>query len=338
MNDQEPASPAPPKRKRRLLGCLLGILRLVMVVMLSYRDRARCVPLHEASLEYGFPGSIGQCDSQEGRTALRRRTCGLLLHSRRRAGSHGEVRGGTHRARADLSGQVPEIIDAFYQDWLRLPAPANRLPAKRNCEESSSRIVPCSIYYMKRLASRARRSYPLDFSTGLDADNIHRKDISIAAAFLRYDYYLRCRAGNSEAALQSLLAIVRLGESLRNEPTVYAQLTRAGIFGSFSDILPYYLSYCEPSTEQLDQLAEELAAIDFLVGLHRACVGTRIRATMYFRHAANCLRCPMGGYASGFARFVPRGMAARRYELVSICLHEHDRSYSETNRFACRQH
>ena len=130
-------------------------------------------------------------------------------------------------------------------------------------------------------AARLSRSrYPVDFSNGPETLLPHLAKIKGLAQLLRYEAAYECAQRNRERAVASVDAGFALAHTLRDEPTLIAQLVRIACVAIALDSLDKLVSAFALEDMQLQVLSSRLAEADAdgLTGIYRAIVGERAGA------------------------------------------------------------
>jgi hypothetical protein len=117
--------------------------------------------------------------------------------------------------------------------------------------------------------------YPADFRDGIATLLPHAQQVRAGARFLDLEAQVRMHRGDHAGATQSLLCMLRMGESLRDEPIMVSQLVRLAVYSVFVERLKAYLAWGQATDEELAQLQAAVAEVDVPRGLTRALQGER---------------------------------------------------------------
>lgn len=120
--------------------------------------------------------------------------------------------------------------------------------------------------------------YPVDFNAGYGALLPHAQAVRSASRFLSLDLQVSLHTEDRTRAVDSLVAMLKVGESLKDEPINISQLVRMAVFGIFVQDLQIYLEHGSPTDEDLARLQAALSEVDFPGALTRALQGERAMA------------------------------------------------------------
>jgi hypothetical protein len=117
--------------------------------------------------------------------------------------------------------------------------------------------------------------YPVDFRGGIATLLPHAQQVRTAVRLLDLECQVKLHEHDSAAAAKSLVAMLRTGETLADEPIIISQLVRMAAFSIFVERLREYLEYGELSDEDLRMLQRAVAEVDFAHSQTRALLGER---------------------------------------------------------------
>jgi hypothetical protein len=106
--------------------------------------------------------------------------------------------------------------------------------------------------------------YPLDFSQGILMMLDDQQNLRSVARVLSLQARWQVYHGDSEGALESLIAMLRAADTLEHEPTLVSQLIRMALVGMMTGTTTDLLPHANWSEAQLKRLQEELLAHDNL--------------------------------------------------------------------------
>lgn len=250
---------------------------------------------------------------------------------------------------ADLTAEYEQALESFYQ-WTLNHAPTsdeeNLLPyvgkhrlAKPTLVGPDWDLRPAAQQYLASVDSgldqlRALASkpgavrYQLRLAEDLTSSLPDRDSIRDAADSLRLDFKVQLAGDNREKAFADLLAIIALGETLREEPLILSQLIRHRCIHSTFEMISDFLAEGKASCDQLAQLEKACLAPDFAEGMHRALIGERAftnaivqRQSKFFNNNSDC---EMGGFMLFGIR---PGYAARLLELEAMQIEASQEEY-----------
>ncbi len=120
--------------------------------------------------------------------------------------------------------------------------------------------------------------YPSDATLGYAMMLPNVQGIHSAVRMLQLQFLAQMHRHDHAAASKTLLAELRLGETLRDEPVRVSQLVHAAFYSMFRNQLQEYLK-SRPGTEgELAKLQTEIAEVDFPRSLTLALIGERALA------------------------------------------------------------
>jgi hypothetical protein len=112
---------------------------------------------------------------------------------------------------------------------------------------------------IRETAERGGPVYPLDFSKGLAMDLPHLAPMRECARLLRADAIIKAMEGNKSEAFEDIIAGMKLGEALAQEPVLISQLVRIAMNGILSSGLQASLDGGDLSPEQTRRLMMQIA-------------------------------------------------------------------------------
>lgn len=118
--------------------------------------------------------------------------------------------------------------------------------------------------------------YPTNFSLGTGMLLPHAQDLRNAARLLDLEAVVRAHEGDVAGVMQALEAAFAVGRSLENEPLQTSQLIRMACDYLARRRLTGLLPRVKFSDQDLLQLQEQLAQIEYESGLRRALIGERV--------------------------------------------------------------
>jgi len=132
--------------------------------------------------------------------------------------------------------------------------------------------------------------YPADFSAGIDVQMSHLSDLRRGARLLQLEAVLRAEEGEAELAVRSIESILKLGNSLANEPSLgsYYDQRACRQFAVLS--LERIINRIDLTDEQLIGLSEALADAEELTELLPGLIGDRCHGLAVFRMSTAQLR------------------------------------------------
>ncbi len=112
---------------------------------------------------------------------------------------------------------------------------------------------------IRQLSERGGPVYPLDFSKGLAMDLPHLAPMRECARLLRADAIIKAMEGNKTEAFEDVIAGMKLGEALKQEPVLISQFVRIAMNGILSSGLQVSLEGADLSPEQTRRLMMQIA-------------------------------------------------------------------------------
>ena len=144
---------------------------------------------------------------------------------------------------------------------------------------------------MRLMHEAARRGgaarYPIDFNEGIMAgvdarlEDIQR--VRAGARMLALEARVRVRQGKVHAAAESIRTMLRLAESLGQEPMLVSQLVRMACGGIARKLLAELLADVDFPQEDLARLQADFAALNYDEGMVRAMIGERVLGIQAFQ-------------------------------------------------------
>ncbi len=178
----------------------------------------------------------------------------------------------------EAAKELPIVGD----DESEIPSPGQPW-AKLEAVEALLKQYSESLKKMHQAADeRGAARYPTDFSQGIAMLTPHIEQLHKGMRLLVLQANVRARRGDAHGAAESLRAILRLAESLENEPALLSMLTRISGNSVFQGELARLVPGAGFSDADLAELQAELASIDYRQGLTRAMVGERVTGIFMF--------------------------------------------------------
>lgn len=147
--------------------------------------------------------------------------------------------------------------------------------------------------------------YPVKMADNIMALIPHAQVVRDASRHLQLDFDLQMLAGNRALALEDLLAMLKTGESLRNEPILISHLIRIAVFSIFAQKTAEFLGDGQASEAELAELEAALAEVDLQKGFQRALNGERSMSYLALKtHDAKMIGA-MAGNGGGNNSYMP---------------------------------
>jgi hypothetical protein len=127
-------------------------------------------------------------------------------------------------------------------------------------------------------AARPQCRFPVAYEKGFAALLPHASSINLANKALRLRALAELDAGQTDAAGKDIRLMVRMGETIRDEPLLISLLVRVSAFSQALQPLWEGLADHSWSEEQLKQFQQDLAAINLMKQLDLALHGERCMA------------------------------------------------------------
>ena len=138
---------------------------------------------------------------------------------------------------------------------------------------------------IKEAASRPKCRFPVNWSAGSLAEFRHRSNLKALARLLRARALLDARSGKAAKALRTVELGFRLGEALKDEPTLVSQLVRVDLIGTASGSLRDVFGQTAPSVSEAKRLFDLLGRMDMADAFPNAVKGERALGIWCFRDA-----------------------------------------------------
>jgi hypothetical protein len=168
----------------------------------------------------------------------------------------------------------------------------------KECEEM---LVPLHVAVLEEGAVR----YPADFRNGLVAEMRHLTAIQRICRVFQLEIVCRYHRSDCPAATDSLLAIIRLAETLKYEPTRASQRTRCELWHAVRDSLAFLVADEEFPEAELTRIASMLGRQDLTKISLLAAIGERALTTESLRSSLGTLKDDFSrkdGYPIGWSR------------------------------------
>lgn len=159
-----------------------------------------------------------------------------------------------------------------------VPPPGQEWPDLKASRAFLAELQPelDAIYAAAEAGGQAR--YRIDFSAGFNTPLPHLQEARNVARLLTLDAHVAAHSGEYARAHRDCLAIFRLAESLRNEPTLISQLVRMAIFAVGCDVTLELMPHCDWSDAELARLQATIVSITFREPTQAAFQGQRALA------------------------------------------------------------
>jgi hypothetical protein len=129
--------------------------------------------------------------------------------------------------------------------------------------------------------------YPIDLTKGRLVKLVHVHKIRSAVNLLILEALLALERGDSESAVNSVVAGFGVSRSLRSEPLIISQLVQYSCQIRLAKQLERVLARSSPTSEQLTELESTLTQAENPEGLTRAYVGELCNLLSYYRTFTN---------------------------------------------------
>lgn len=158
----------------------------------------------------------------------------------------------------------------------RIPVPGNVWPQLAAAETllMSYRTSLDEIHQAARRGGRAR--FPVQFAAGSNMPLPHADRLRAASRLLALESAVAAHRGNSDAAVDSIVAMFAADRSIEQEPILVVQLVRMAMGAMARGRVEWLLSAAALNDAQLARLDAELAASDYALPVRRALVGERV--------------------------------------------------------------
>lgn len=130
-----------------------------------------------------------------------------------------------------------------------------------------------ALKHLGRAAAMDRCRFAIDLTLGLDVQLHHLSQLRTGVRLLADRSLLAANAEDATACAEDILAMWRLGECLRDEPTVISALVRAGCHATARACLEDAMSLVELEPSELAELQHVLARTDYRDGFWRGLAG-----------------------------------------------------------------
>jgi len=167
-------------------------------------------------------------------------------------------------------------------------------------------------------STRGFAPYPLDFKEPGGPTLPHLPKLRDAVRLLALDALVRAEDGDTDGAIEDLVAAVGLAESLAEEPALMSQLVRCACHVTAIDYTARVLNAAEPDSAQLEALQKAFAEAEARDTFYRGFVGELALAMPFFRNYESIFQSrgmfqpPAQRY--GLLKLVPTGLRERDYD------------------------
>ena len=118
--------------------------------------------------------------------------------------------------------------------------------------------------------------FPVDFEEGLVQVHLkHLGELRQGAKLLDIESWVRVHEGNTQKAVDAIIAMLALADSIREEPHLISYEVRLSIYHLINKAIERMIDHVDLSDEQLASLVAKMQVIDFRRGLIRAAIGER---------------------------------------------------------------
>jgi hypothetical protein len=163
-----------------------------------------------------------------------------------------------------------------------------------------------NIRMLRGLSHRSGRvRYPVKMKDNIMALLPHVQAIRDASRHLQLDFDLKMLADDRELALADLLAMLKLGETLSEEPILVSLLVRIAVFGTFVTKTTEFIGNGQASEEELAALDAALADVDFHEGLQRSLNGERAMSYLALKTQDARMISGLAGNGGGGTNYIP---------------------------------
>ena len=149
--------------------------------------------------------------------------------------------------------------------------------------------------------------YPVDLSEGYLALLEHCQSARNAARCLKLEAFDAAHRGDAEAVTQSLETMVKLGQTLEDEPLLVSQLVHIAIYSIAIEAYLRVIPVVEFNADQQDRLAKRFKSTNYSQCLKTALIGERAASIDVFLNPAKL---------SGLGETVPMVMGPRHADLM----------------------
>lgn len=170
----------------------------------------------------------------------------------------------------------PERIPWPGETWEQLAAAEKLLTSYRTSLDA--------IHQAARRGGRAR--FPIRFTDGANMPLPHADRLRAATRLLALEAAVAAHRGQTDAAVDAVMAMFAAARSIEQEPILVMQLMRMAIGASARGRVEWLLSAAALDDAQLARLDAELAASSYGEPMRRALVGERVIGTEGFSNLA----------------------------------------------------
>jgi hypothetical protein len=123
--------------------------------------------------------------------------------------------------------------------------------------------------------------FPIEFEDGIFANTDHVRGLRNFVQLFKLKHRVAIARGDTRRAIESLNLILATAEALEYEPVLISHAARVGNLRSLPREVPRLLDNLDLTDQQLADLQNRLASIDFQKGARRALLGERAAGYQY---------------------------------------------------------
>ncbi len=165
-------------------------------------------------------------------------------------------------------------------------------------EFAVARLRPVMLL-IEQAASRPKCQFPVNWEAGAAALCPHLAELKRLERFLLANAKLKARDGKMDEVVQSVDLAFKVGESVKDEPSLIAQIVRVAIIKKADHSLREALQYSDVEEIQAKQLHRTLMQIDLTPGFVKAMQGERAFGLWGFEY--------VGKHPKAFAKMMASG-------------------------------
>lgn len=170
------------------------------------------------------------------------------------------------------------------EDASELPMPGEPWPQLEAGEQLLARYRG-SLEQMHQAAREGGQArFPTRFADGIQMLLPHVQQLRSGARLLALESVVAAHGGQSDAAVDSIVAIFAAARSLEQEPVLVSQLVRMAMGGMARQRIQWLLSAATLDDGQLARLDAELAASDYQKPLRQGLLGERVTGIVGFEN------------------------------------------------------
>lgn len=171
-------------------------------------------------------------------------------------------------------------------DAPKIPPPGEPWPEQAAVEAFLEQYADSMKLMHQAAQQHGTARYDIDFEAGFDTKLDHVDRLRSAARMLMLEAHLRAHRGDADGAAESIGAILRVSESLRDEPLLVSQLVRYACATMGLNLAGEMLPHVDFRPEDLATLQDEVEAMRLEDGFRRAMIGERASGIEVFRNPA----------------------------------------------------